>query len=188
MWSVYLSVCLSICLSVYLSPCEHSGMGLADAGLKSNPSSVHGGFCGGQCGTGTGLLSALRFIRHCHSTVMLGHTGQRDKRAKPGNPRTKQRTLFRISGARCREVLPRWFECGCVDDVVSLNMTLLSQFAFPAFPALVGELCEIAAAGRKLLVKVLHSLYCSLNVISARLAGHVAVTVSTLSVFCFLVP
>jgi hypothetical protein len=74
-----------------------------------------------------------------------------------------------------------------VDDV-SLIMTLLSQFAFLAFPALVGESCEIAAASRKLLVQELHSLYCSLNVISVRLAGHVAVTVSTLSVFCFLVP
>jgi len=107
-------LCRLVCTSW---PCEHSGMELADIGLKkAQPRSVHVGFVVNSEALGQvfsqhfGFSPSLSFhillVPHCT-------TGQMCEAWEPSN----KATLFRISGALYRTVLPqcfrhRWFHSG----------------------------------------------------------------------------
>ena len=72
-------------------------------------------------------LSTSVFPRHYHSTFFLCRTVQQDKRAKPGNPRTKQRSF----GYRGRCIGQYFHNVSGIggfipDAILSLILTLVS--------------------------------------------------------------
>jgi hypothetical protein len=85
-------VCRSVCTSW---SCEHSGMELADTGLKKRHSldqSMWDLWWTVWHWDRFSLSTSVSFP-HFHSTFYLCHTVEQDKRAKPGTPQTKQRSF-----------------------------------------------------------------------------------------------